>query len=80
MEAIKDIAKFLGFCLAFFLFVVGVTILTRPAPPQPGIIAERWYDDQYVGGYFFAVGGREYKVTARTYFRYKKGDWYEGEK
>lgn len=79
MEAIKDIAKFLGFCLAFSAFVVGVTILTRPAPPPPGIITERWYDDP-VGGYFFAVGGQEFRVKARTYFRYKKGDWYDGEK
>lgn len=80
MCTVSELLKVLGGFVAFFLFVVGVTILTRPTPPPPGIITERWYDDQYVGGYFFAVGGQEFRVKARTYFRYKKGDWYEGEK
>lgn len=73
MCTVSELLKVLGGFVAFFLFVVGVTILTRPTPPPPGIITERWYDDQY-------VGGQEFRVKARTYFRCKKGDWYEGEK
>lgn len=80
MVTISETLKVIGGLVAFCLFVLALTLLTRPTPPPPGIITERWYDDQYVGGYFFAVDGKPFRVKARTYFKYQRWDWYNGEK